>query len=85
MWCRCPTSGDGIDDDPSDDERDDLELWQRVGAIGEANGLQWAGRWPKAKREFPHFQFTGGLAIADFRAGKEIARALWMPQKREAA
>ena len=79
------TSGDGIDDDPSDDDRDDLELWQRVGAIGEASGLEWAGRWPRAKREFPHFQFPGGLAIADFRAGREIPRELWNPKRREAA
>lgn len=33
-------------------------LWERVGAIGEACGLEWAGRWPKF-REFPHFQFRG--------------------------
>lgn len=50
------TSGDGIDDDPSDDHTDDLELWQRVGVIGRSLGLEWAGDWPKPKREFPHFQ-----------------------------
>src|SRR3990167_6683109 len=33
------TRGNGIDDNPSDDATDDLELWQRVGAIGEACGL----------------------------------------------
>lgn len=49
------TSGDGIDDDPSDDDRDDLELWQRAGLIGEECGFEWAGRW-KSFREFPHFQ-----------------------------
>lgn len=49
------TSGDGIDDNPADDDKDDLELWQRVGAIGEACGLEWAGRW-RTFREFPHFQ-----------------------------
>lgn len=48
-------TGDGIDNDPSDDMRDDLELWQRVGKLGEAAGLEWAGRW-KRFREFPHFQ-----------------------------
>ena len=48
------TSGDGVDDDPSDDLIDDLELWQRVGAIGERCGLEWAGRWKF--REYPHFQ-----------------------------
>lgn len=49
------TSGNGIDSDPTDDDRDDLELWQRVGAIGEAAGLSWAGRWTSF-REFPHFE-----------------------------
>ena len=48
-------TGDGIDNDPSDDMRDDLELWQRVGKLGEAAGLEWAGRW-KRFPEFPHFQ-----------------------------
>lgn len=47
----------------------DGELWQRIGEIGEAQGLEWAGRW-KRFREFPHFQFTGGLTLADFQAGK---------------
>jgi peptidoglycan LD-endopeptidase CwlK len=49
------TQGDGIDADDRDDQRDDLEIWQRVGAIGESVGLQWAGRWTSF-REFPHFQ-----------------------------
>ena len=49
------TSGDGIDQDPTDDDTDDLELWQRIGAIGETVGLEWAGRWTRM-REFPHFQ-----------------------------
>src|SRR5687767_7494495 len=40
------TSGNGIDNDPSDDETDDLELWMRAGAIAESCGLSWAGRWP---------------------------------------
>lgn len=75
------TSGDGIDEDPADDQTDDLELWQRVGAIGEACDLEWAGRW-KRGREFPHFQFTGGLTIADFRAGRTIPEALRMPPGR---
>lgn len=52
------TSGNGIDSDPTDDDKDDLELWQRVGAIGEALGLDWAGNW-KTFREFPHFQMRG--------------------------
>ena len=47
----------------------DLELWTKVGEIGESVGLEWAGRW-KRFREFPHFQFTNGLSLSDFQAGK---------------
>ena len=57
------TTGNGIDEDPSDDLTDDLELWQRVGTLGKANGLEWAGDWPSF-REYPHFQHTGGLSLA---------------------
>lgn len=49
------TAGDGIDENDVDDALDDLEVWERVGAHGEAVGLQWAGRWTKF-REFPHFE-----------------------------
>lgn len=50
---------------------EDLELWQRIGALGESCGLEWAGRW-KTFREFPHFQLTNGLKIKDFAAGKTL-------------
>lgn len=69
------TSGNGIDSDPSDDATDDLEIWQRIGELGEAQGLDWAGRWNRF-REFPHFQFTGGLTLADFRAGKTLEKGV---------
>lgn len=49
------TSGNGIDDDPADDDKDDLELWERVALIAEACGLRWAGRWVKW-REYAHFE-----------------------------
>lgn len=63
------TSGNGIDTDPTDDDKDELELWQRVGLIGKSVGLEWAGDW-KHNREFPHFQYTGGLSLVELRAGK---------------
>ena len=47
----------------------DLALWQRVGALGKAQGLEWAGDWVRFK-EFPHFQWTGGLTLKDLQAGK---------------
>ena len=77
-------AGAGINEDLTDDNTNDLELWQRIGAIGEACGLEWAGRWVRF-RELPHFQFTGGLKIADFKAGREIPRELWMMKRTEAA
>lgn len=40
-------------------------------AVGKSIGLEWAGDWKK-NREFPHFQYTGGLSLADFKAGKRI-------------
>jgi len=49
----------------------DLTLWQRLGAIGAECGLEWAGNW-KTFREYPHFQYTGGLSLADMQAGKKV-------------
>ena len=47
----------------------DLVLWRQVGEIGKACGLEWAGDW-KRFREIAHFQFTGGLTLADLQSGK---------------
>lgn len=49
----------------------DGELWQHLGRIGKAVGLEWAGDWQRFK-EYPHFQYTGGLKLADFQAGKTL-------------
>lgn len=51
---------------------EDARLWARVGALGEAQGLEWAGRWRRF-REYPHFQFTGGRPLAHFQAGGTLA------------
>jgi peptidoglycan L-alanyl-D-glutamate endopeptidase CwlK len=40
----------------------DLALWQKVGQLGEAAGLEWAGRW-KRFREFPHFQHLDAKSV----------------------
>lgn len=53
----------------------DRGLWERVGEIGEACGLEWAARW-KTFPEMAHFQFTGGLTMADFRAGRTLDEAV---------
>lgn len=56
------TRGNGLDQDPSDDATDDLELWQRIAACFKMHGLKWAGDWPRFV-EYPHFQNTGDLSI----------------------
>jgi peptidoglycan L-alanyl-D-glutamate endopeptidase CwlK len=38
------------------------QLWRKVGELGKACGLEWAGEWTKF-REFPHFQWTDGRAV----------------------
>ncbi len=48
--------GNGIDNDPTDDNKDDLELWQRVRSHFEAQGLKSASRWEGGKAEWPHFE-----------------------------
>lgn len=49
----------------------DLETFTKCGEIAESVGLEWAGRWKKFK-ELAHCQYTGGLRLADFQAGKTI-------------
>jgi peptidoglycan LD-endopeptidase CwlK len=43
--------------------------WKTVGAIGKSLGLEWGGDWRKFP-DYPHFQLTFGLSLADLRAGK---------------
>ena len=47
-------------------------VWQVIGQIGKQCGLEWAGDWKRFK-EFPHFQYTGGLTLAKLREGAKIA------------
>ncbi len=47
----------------------DKNTWKKIGALGKSIGLEWAGDWRRFK-EYPHFQYTKGLSLADFRAGK---------------
>lgn len=49
----------------------DDALFEKCGVIAEGVGLEWAGRW-KTFKEYPHCQFTGGLSLADFQAGKTL-------------
>lgn len=51
---------------------DDNDLWQRIGEIGVAVGLEWGGNWTKFK-DRPHFQNTRGMTLAQFKAGVDVA------------
>lgn len=48
----------------------DGALWRKVGELGESVALEWAGRWTGKLREFAHFQYTGGLTLAELQSGK---------------
>jgi peptidoglycan L-alanyl-D-glutamate endopeptidase CwlK len=48
----------------------DGDLWRKIGELGESVGLEWAGRWKGKLREMAHFQFTGGLTLAELQSGK---------------
>lgn len=41
-------------------------LWHKVGAIGKELGLTWGGDF-KSIKDFPHFQYTGGLTLKDLQ------------------
>ena len=58
------TKGNGLDQDPSDDATDDLELWQRCAACFQEVGFSWAGNW-ETFREYPHVELTGGHTIKE--------------------
>ncbi|TXH46593.1 MAG: peptidase M15 [Desulfurellales bacterium] len=49
----------------------DVRSFTRCGEIAESLGLEWAGRW-KSFKELAHCQYTGGLSLADFQAGKTL-------------
>ena len=49
----------------------DTALFTKCGLIAVSVGLEWAGNW-KTFKELAHVQFTGGLTIADLKAGKLI-------------
>lgn len=50
----------------------DKALFTKIGEIGESLGLEWAGRWKGKMIEMAHFQYTAGLTLADFQAGKTL-------------
>lgn len=46
-----------------------LELFDRIGTLGEQIGLEWGGRW-KTFPDRPHFQFLAGYTLVDFQNKK---------------
>ncbi|KYD18745.1 M15 family metallopeptidase [Saccharococcus caldoxylosilyticus] len=44
--------------------------WLRVGQIGKSLGLEWGGDW-KSFKDYPHFQYTFGLSLAQLRSGRK--------------
>lgn len=48
-------------------------VWQQIGALGKQAGLEWAGDWRGKLKEMAHFQWTGGLTMAQLAAGNKIA------------
>jgi len=50
----------------------DAIVYGKCARIGEALGLEWAGRWAGKFKETAHMQYTGGLSLADFQAGKTL-------------
>lgn len=57
------TGGDGLDADPSDDDTDDLELWECAGALARKVGLVWGGDWPNGQKDRPHVQHAQAAMI----------------------
>ena len=47
------------------------DLYAQMGEIAKDFGIQWAGNWTTFK-ETAHFQYTGGLSLADLKQGKEV-------------
>jgi peptidoglycan L-alanyl-D-glutamate endopeptidase CwlK len=47
----------------------DVELFNKIGKIGMAIGLEWGGTWKKFIDK-PHFQYTAGYGLEDFKTVK---------------
>ncbi|MFG6605291.1 M15 family metallopeptidase [Sulfitobacter sp. 1A10445] len=43
------------------------EMWQSLGSVGKALGLEWGGDWKNPDR--PHFSQTLGYTLKDFQSG----------------
>ena len=50
----------------------DSALYLKCGVVAESVGLVWGGRWTSLVDK-PHCQYTGGLKIANLKAGEKIS------------
>jgi len=41
--------------------------WRKAAQLGKSVGLEWGGDW-RGFKDLPHFQYTGGLTLAECRA-----------------
>jgi peptidoglycan LD-endopeptidase CwlK len=56
-------------DTDSDFDKDKVADWMEVVQEAKKLGFEWGGDW-KGFKDYPHFQYTFGLSLADLRAGK---------------
>ena len=54
------------------------DKWKRVAQIGKSLDLEWGGDW-KDFKDYPHFQYTFGLSLADLRTGKRPPQQVIKP------
>jgi len=48
--------------------------WMEVVEIAKSIGFDWGGDW-KSFKDYPHFEMTFGLSLADYRTGKQPSQA----------
>lgn len=48
---------------------DESHPWEVLGTVGKVLGLEWGGDWTGLV-DRPHFQYTAGYTLADFKAGR---------------
>lgn len=48
---------------------DSKHPWKTLGTVGEKYGLEWGGRWTSFI-DLPHFQYTAGYTLDDFKKGR---------------
>lgn len=58
-------------DAKADVNKDGSFDYEELGKLGESLGLTWGGRFKF--RDLVHFEYTGGLTMADLKAGKRPA------------